>query len=104
GISDAVLVVEGSTKSGSMITARLANRFGKKLLALPGQVTSRVAEGTNGLIRDGKAKAVTTAEEVLKEMGLLPGQLKLKIEDIDDPMLSLLADGERSVDELSRLL
>ena len=67
-------------------------------------MTSRVAEGTNGLIRDGKAKAVTCAEDILKEMGLLPGQLKLKIEDIDDPMLSLLADGERSVDELSRLL
>ena len=103
GISDAVLVVEGSTKSGSMITARLANKFGKKLLALPGQVTCRVAEGTNGLIRDGKAKAVTCAEDILKEMGLLPGQLKLEIEH-SDPMLLLLADGERSVDELSRLL
>ncbi|KKT49604.1 MAG: protecting protein DprA protein [Candidatus Collierbacteria bacterium GW2011_GWC2_44_18] len=104
GISDAVLVVEGAVRSGSLITAKLATQFGKKLLAVPGQVTSRVAEGTNGLIRDGKAKAVTCAEDILKEMGLLPGQLKLKIEDIDDPMLSLLADGERSVDELSRLL
>ncbi|HCQ31679.1 TPA: DNA-protecting protein DprA [Candidatus Collierbacteria bacterium] len=108
GISGAVLVVEGSAKSGSMITARLANRFGKKLLAVPGQVTSRVAEGTNGLIRDGMAKAVTSAEDVLKEMGLLPGQMKLPSAMLrtgsSDPMLSLLADGERSVDELSRLL
>lgn len=108
GISDAVLVIEGSTKSGSMITAKLATRFGKKLLALPGQVTSRVAEGTNGLIRDGKAKAVTSAEEVLKEMGLQSGQLKLPSDMLlagsADPLVSLLADGERSVDELSRLL
>ncbi len=108
GICDAVLVIEGSAKSGSMITAKLANRFGKKLLALPGQVTSRVAEGTNGLIRDGKAKAVTSAEEVLKEMGLLPGQLNLPsamlTDSSSDPLISLLADGERSVDELSRLL
>ncbi len=104
GISDAVLVVEGSTKSGSMITAKLASRFGKKLLAIPGQVTSRVAEGTNGLIRDGKARAVTCAEEVLEEMGLMPGQLKLGMEYPNDPMLLLLADGERSVDELARLL
>lgn len=108
GMCDAVLVIEGSAKSGSMITARLANRFGKKLLALPGQVTSRVAEGTNGLIRDGKAKAVTTAEEVLKEMGLLPGQLCLPSAMLrtgsNDPLVSLLADGERSVDELSRIL
>lgn len=109
GICDAVLVIEGSTKSGSMITAKLATRFGKKVLALPGQVTSRVAEGTNGLIRDGKAKAVTCAEEVLKEMGLLPGQLSLpssmfKSGLASDPLVSLLADGERTVDELSRLL
>lgn len=104
GISDAVLIVEGSTKSGSMITARLASQFGKKLLAVPGPVTSRVAEGANGLIRDGKAKAVTSAEEILKEMGLAPGQMKLEINKINDPLVSLLADGERSVDELSRLL
>jgi len=108
GIADAVLIVEGSAKSGSMITARLANRFGKKLLALPGQVTSRVAEGTNGLIRDGKAKAVTCAEDVLKEMGLAPGQLRLPSAMLragsNDPLVSLLADGERSVDELSRIL
>ncbi len=108
GISDAVLIAEGALKSGSMITARLANQFGKKLLALPGQVTSRVAEGTNGLIRDGKAKAVTCAEDVLKEMGLAPGQLNLHSAMLkagsNDPLVSLLADGERSVDELSRLL
>ena len=104
GISDAVLVVEGSVKSGSMITAKLANKFGKKLLAVPGQVTSRVAEGTNGLIRDGKAKTVTSAGEVLREMGLSSGQLKLEMDEIKDPMILLLADSERTVDELSRLL
>src|SRR3989344_7788613 len=104
GIADAVLIVEGSVKSGSMITAKLANKFGKKLLAVPGQVTSRVAEGTNGLIRDGKAKTVTSAEDVLKEMGLVPGQLRLEVGRIDDPLVSLLADGERAVDELSRIL
>lgn len=104
GIANAVLVVEGALKSGSLITARLTNQFGKKLLAVPGQVTSRVAEGTNGLIRDGKAKAVLSAEDILKEMGLFPGQLKLTIDHIEDPLVSLLADGERSVDEMSRIL
>lgn len=104
GIADAVLVVEGALKSGSLITARLATSFGKKLLAVPGPVTSRVAEGTNSLIRDGKARAVLTAEDILKEMGLSPGQMTLSLENIDDPLVSLLADGERSVDEMSRLL
>ncbi len=108
GMSDAVLVIEGSMKSGSMITARLATLFGKKLLALPGQVTNRVSEGTNGLIRDGKAKLVSTADDILKELELLQGQMKLPSAMLragfEDPMLSLLADGERSVDELARIM
>lgn len=104
GIVDAVLVIEGSSKSGSMITANLATKFGKKLLALPGPVTNRVSEGTNGLIKDGKARMVTCAEDVLREMELLSGQLKLESQKINDPLVSLLKDGERSVDELSRLL
>ncbi len=104
GVVDAVLVIEGSNKSGSMITAKLATRFGKKLLALPGPVTNRVSEGTNGLIQSGRARLVACAEDVLKEMELMPGQLKLSVVEISDPLVSLLADGERSVDELSRLL
>lgn len=79
GISDAVLVVEGAVKSGSLITARLAKRFDKKLLAVPGRVTNRLAEGTNGLIREGLARAVTSAEDVLEEMDLFPGQMRLKM-------------------------
>ena len=77
GISDAVLVVEAAEKSGSLITARLARKFGKRLLAVPGEVTSKVAEGTNGLIRRGMAVMVSSAEEVLGEMGLNGGQMKM---------------------------
>ena len=47
GVADAVLVIEAAEKSGSLITARLANSFGKPLLALPGLVTNKIAEGTN---------------------------------------------------------
>lgn len=104
GVADAVLVVEGSTKSGSLITAKIARQMGKELLAVPGQVTSRLAEGTNGLIREGVAVAVTSAEDVLAEMGLSLGQTRLPLGQAGGPVWELLADGERSVDEISRLL
>lgn len=105
GISDAVLVVEAAERSGSLITARLATEMQKKLLAVPGQVVSKVAEGTNGLIKAEKAKMVTTAEDVLKEMGLGLGQLAFEIKGTsNDPILCLLADGERTVDEMARIL
>jgi DNA processing protein len=106
GVVDAVLVVEGAEKSGSLITARLAGQFGKKLLAVPGPVFSKVSVGTNGLIKSGKAVAVMSAEDVLAEMGLVKGQLKMSFKDVspNKPILEALESGERSADELARIL
>lgn len=105
GISDAVWVVEGAVKSGSMITAKLAKQFGKKLLALPAPITSKVGEGTNNLIKVGDAKMVTSAEDVLQEMGLGIGQLKLDIKTKHrDPILEILENESKSADELARIL
>jgi DNA processing protein len=105
GISDSVLVIEGAEKSGSMITARLAKQFDKRLLALPGPITSKVAEGTNNLIKLGKAEMVTCAEDVLKEMEIGSGQVSLLCEPkAEDPILEILENECKSVDELARIL
>lgn len=107
GIADVVLVVEAAEKSGSLITARLANKFGKKLLAVPGVVTSSVSEGTNNLIKNGRAKMVTSAEDVIEEMGLKKGQLGINFAENKDKYCSLtevLKSGSKSVDDLSRVL
>lgn len=105
GLSDAVLVVEAAEKSGSLITARLAQSFGKPLLAVPGSVFSKVSMGTNSLIEVGKAKAVTSVSDVLKELGLGAGQMKMNLkEQSSEPILSVLEAGERSVDEITRAL
>lgn len=105
GVSDAVLVVEAAERSGSLITARLATTFGKPLMAVPGLVTSKLAEGTNNLIKTGKAVMVTSAEDVLKVMNLSIGQMKLNMKDSHiDPVLKLLESGERGADEIGRLL
>lgn len=106
GIADAVLVVEAAEKSGSLITARLAMSMGKPLMAVPGLVTSKVAEGTNNLIKRGKAVTVTSVEDILREMGLVSGQLEIgfKPEKMSNPILVALESGEKSVDELSLCL
>lgn len=106
GISDAVLVIEAAEKSGSLITARLARVFSKPLLALPGLVSSKVAEGTNNLIKNGKAVMVTSAEDVLSEMGLGVGQIKMEFGKKFplNSVLEALESEEKSVDELSRVL
>ncbi len=66
GLSQAVLVIEGGARSGSLITARLALEYGRKLFAVPGQITSSVAEGTLALLKSKQAEMVTVAADVLK--------------------------------------
>lgn len=53
GLSEAVVVVEGAAKSGSLITARNALDQGRDVMAVPGNPLDARAAGCNMLIRDG---------------------------------------------------
>ncbi len=68
GLSRAVLVVEASERSGSLITAHLASEQGRDVLAVPGGVLSGRHRGSNALIKDG-ARLVETVNDVLAEIG-----------------------------------
>ncbi|HEX6263590.1 MAG TPA: DNA-processing protein DprA [Actinomycetota bacterium] len=63
-LARSVVVVEGAAGSGSMITAEIATDVGREVYAVPGNVTSRLAEVPNALIRDG-APMVRHAQDVL---------------------------------------
>ncbi len=64
GLSKAVLVLEASLESGTLITADLAKKFNRKIFAIPGPITSEVSQGTLKLIKEG-AEVVTCAKDVL---------------------------------------
>lgn len=53
GLSRAVLVTEAPTQSGALITARLANEFGRDVYVLPGRIDDRNSKGCLGLISKG---------------------------------------------------
>src|SRR4029078_9441853 len=68
GISLAVVVVEASEKSGSLITARCASDQGRDVRAVPGSVLTGRNRGSHSLLKDG-AKVVETADDILEELG-----------------------------------
>jgi DNA processing protein len=68
GISLAVVVVEASEKSGSLITARCALEQGRDVMAVPGSVLSGRNSGSHALLKDG-AKVVESADDILDELG-----------------------------------
>lgn len=65
GLADACLVVESASKGGSLVTARIAQGYGRDVLAVPGRITDKYSEGCNGLIRHNTAALVTSAEDIL---------------------------------------
>lgn len=75
GLSQAVLVTEGAEDSGSLITAEFALKFGRKVFAVPGPITSQMSKGPYKLIQKG-AKLVTSGEDILKELKIKNKSLK----------------------------
>ena len=74
GISLAVVVVEASENSGSLITARCALEHGRDVMAVPGSVLTGRNRGSHGLLKDG-AKVVETADDILEELGWQVGRV-----------------------------
>jgi DNA processing protein len=60
-LSDAVVVVEGSSRSGALITARRGKLLGRPLLAVPGECGRTLTEGPHGLLRTGAALCESAA-------------------------------------------
>lgn len=70
GLSNGVVVVEGTRRSGSLITASHAFTQSREVFAVPGDIFSRTSEGPNYLLRQS-AKAVDGLESILEEFQFL---------------------------------
>jgi DNA processing protein len=108
GLSDATVVVEARARSGALITADLALDEGREVLAVPGEITSALSAGSNGLLRLGATPA-TSAADVLEVLGVEPDAREARASAVDDlplaagAVLSHVGAAAVSADELVRL-
>ncbi len=69
GLSDGTVIVESAAKGGSLITADMASGYHREVMAVPGRVGDRYAEGANALIRSLKAQMVCTGTDIAETLG-----------------------------------
>lgn len=81
-LSLGVVVIEAKEKSGSLITARLAQEQKKKLFAVPGSIYTLNAKGPNKLIKAG-ATLVESAQDVLDVLGIETSHFAETSQDLD---------------------
>ena len=62
------VVVEAAHRSGSLVTARAAQRLGRHTMGVPGPATSGLSAGVHGLLR-GEAALVTDVADVVELVG-----------------------------------
>lgn len=107
GLCRAVLVVQGTLRSGSLITARMALDQNRELLAVPGPVDSPLSSGPHQLIQQG-AKLVQKPEDILEEYGLssVAGERPLAgLSSRERRVLDLMStDGVKRIDDFVETL
>jgi DNA processing protein len=68
GLCEAVVVVEGSIRSGALISARIGLDANRQIFAVPGSIRNPYASGPNQLIRLSQAGAVTCVDDIFEEI------------------------------------
>lgn len=115
GMTQGTVVIEAAERSGSLITARLANESGREVFAVPGRIDSPLSFGAHLLIREG-ATLVRGVEDVLEQIApalrarvlatgagaMVAGGAAQDADSANERILELLAGGAVSVDQLIR--
>jgi DNA processing protein len=101
GVASAVVVVEARERSGALITADLALDEGREVFAVPGEITSALSLGANGLIRLG-ATLITGAGDVLEALGIEASSppVRPELDPASRTLFDALRDAPATADQL----
>lgn len=70
GLSDSTILIESKAHGGGLITARLADGYGREVFALPGRIDDLRSEGCNNLIKENVAQIISSPESLCADLGL----------------------------------
>lgn len=102
-----VLVIEAGENSGSLVTAKIAKKIGKKVWAVPGPINSRVSAGCNQLIKNGDAQMATAAKDIA-ECQITNDKLQIQNKDYgnkqEEQIYKALELEPLEIDEIARKL
>ena len=107
GLCDALLVIEGSDKSGTLITAGFAAELDRPVLVVPGPITSSQSAAPITLLKAG-AIPVSSVEDVLDQLPIkvisIKKKNKLQLSGDEERIIEILGQGQMSGDEIARKL
>lgn len=105
GMTDATIVVEAAAKGGALITANIADSYGRHVFAIPGDVGHTYSEGTNKLIAIQKALIYTGIEDLVYHLNwdLITGKKSetkhvIDLSKEEQVVYDLLVTAESSID------
>ncbi|NQV17342.1 MAG: DNA-protecting protein DprA [Armatimonadetes bacterium] len=99
GISLGSLIIEGSKKSGALLTAKFALDQNRDVFALPGDINREQSAGPNYLIKLG-AKIVTCPDDILEEYDLVldrPEKPFPKLSEKEDNIYQVLLENKPEI-------
>jgi DNA processing protein len=96
-LADAVVVVQGRTGSGALLTAKEAGRLGRPLAAIPWDSRDPLGEVPHDLIHDGRATLIRTADEVMELIGRTVDSPLSKRDETKNIPLETLRPHERAL-------
>ena len=113
GMSDALVVIETALQGGSLGAMQMALEYRKDIFAVPGRIHDGKSAGCNLLIREGKARLLTDAQQLItamnwkttapatKQPSLFPPSLP-GLQEPENTLIGLLEGKENvSLDELA---
>lgn len=98
GLTQATIVMEAPQRSGALITAYLANDYGRDVYALPGSLDNPAARGCLNLIRTG-AGIILGVEELLAELGSVAESGQVSAPEVPSAPAPPLAGSQKRIFE-----